>query len=156
MTAPSKHITQYPSGSRPKILNVRICDRDILPWQCSFAGWILTFKSYPLILSRSCFDSLIWLKIRYICTPQILAYFYERILVTKENRSKEFLKVHVELCGHFCELRMIATKVRFFLNNSGMKIWNIPSPSVAAVRSTDCVLSILTKITKSYQYLRNA
>ena len=120
MTAPSKHITQYPSGSRPKILNVRICDKDISPWHCSFAGWILTFKSYRLILSRSCFDSLIWLKIRYICTQQILAYFCERILVTKENRSKEFLKVHVELCGHFCELRMIATKVRFFLRYSNI------------------------------------
>ena len=112
-------------------------------------------KGNPLDLSRSCFGSLIWLKIRYICTPQNLAYLYERILATKEdNRSKEYLKVHVELCGHFCELRMIATKVRFFLNNSGMNIWNIPSPSVAAVRSTDCVLLILRKITKSYQYLK--
>ena len=83
-------------------------------------------KCYPLDLSRSCFDSLIWLKIRYICTPQILAYLYERILATKEdNRSKEFLKVHVELYGDFCELRMIATKVRFFLNNSGIITYNI-------------------------------
>ena len=120
MTVPSKHILH---NILPvlglKCLNVRICDRDILPWHFSFAEWMLD-------LSRSCFNSLIWLKIRYICTPQILAYLYERILATKEdNRSKEYLKVHVELCGHFCELRMIATKVRFFLNNSGIIIYNI-------------------------------
>ena len=48
MTAPRKHILH---NILPvlglKCLKVRICDRDILPWHCSFAGWILTFKMLP-------------------------------------------------------------------------------------------------------------
>ena len=45
---------------------------------------------------------------RYISTPQIRANLYERLLATKEdNRNKVCLKTHVELCGHFSELRVI-------------------------------------------------
>ena len=50
-----------------------------------------------------------------ICTPQRLANLYERMLVTKEdNGNKEYLKVHVEFCGRFSELHVIATATDFF------------------------------------------
>ena len=77
-------------------------------------------NGYPLCLWISRFDSLTWRKMRYtcICTPQRLAYHYEHMLVTKEeNRNKEYLKVHVEFCGRFSELHVIATATDSFSTN---------------------------------------
>ena len=54
---------------------------------------------------------------RYTCigTPQKLANLYDCMLVTKEgNRNKEYLKVHVEFCGRFSELHVIATATDYF------------------------------------------
>ena len=48
MTAPSKHtLHNILPVLGLKCLNVRICDRDTLPYHCSFAGWILRFKRLP-------------------------------------------------------------------------------------------------------------
>ena len=101
MTAPSKHTLHniLPVLSL-KCLTVRICDRDTLPCHCSFTlKWLPTgFEHITLRLSDM--------------TESVLYLHSIDFLATKEdNRSKEYLNVHVELCGHFSEFRMIATEI---------------------------------------------
>ena len=106
-------------------LNVCICDNHFTTDDAivSMPDGHLHPNGNPLGLCRPRFDSLKWRKLRCtcICTPQRLANLYERMLVTKEyNRNNEYLKVHVEFCGRFSELHVIAKATDSF---STILVW---------------------------------
>ena len=151
MTAPSKHILH---NILPilglKCLNVRICDRDILPWHFSFAGWMLD-------LSRSCFDSDMTENTLYLHSTDF-SLSLRTYPGFKRRQQKQ--RIFKSACWALRPL-LWTTYDRDKSEIFSQQFWYnyikyIPSPSVAAVRSTYCVLSILTRITKSYQFLRNA